>query len=40
MPVLVLQLGWVESELGLRVEVEGRGSLTGLSGSCTSSGHR
>lgn len=39
-PGLVLLLGQVESGLGLRVEVEGRGSLAGLSGSCTSSGHR
>ena len=39
-PGSLLLLGWVESGPGLRVEVEGRGSLAGLWGSCTSSGHR
>ena len=39
-PGSLLLLGWVESGLGLRAEVEGRGSLAGLWGSCTSSGHR
>lgn len=37
---VVLLLGRVESELGPKVEEEGRSSLAGLSGSCTSSGHR
>lgn len=39
-PGLMLLLGWVGSGLGLRAEVEGRGSLAGLLGSCTSSGQR
>lgn len=39
-PGSLLLLSWVESGLGLRAEVEGRGSLAGLWGSCTSSGHR
>ena len=39
-PGLMLLLGWVGSGLGLRAEVEGRGSLAGLLGSWTSSGHR
>lgn len=39
-PGLVLLQGWAESGVGLRVDVEGTGSLAGLSGSCTSSGHK
>ena len=39
-PGSLLLLSWVESGLGLRAEVEGRSSLAGLWGSCTSSGHR
>ena len=39
-PGSVLLLGWVESGMGPRGEGEGKGSLVGLSGSCTSSGHR
>lgn len=39
-PGSVLQLGSAKSGMGLRVEAEGRASLAGLSGSCTSSGHR
>lgn len=39
-PGLVLLQGWAESGVGLRADVEGTGSLAGLSGSCISSGHK